>query len=211
MPVNVSLPTNVGGAPSGQSLVGTDAGAFNRSTPSSSGCRGGKGWRDCRTLRRASTLVYNRGLRAVRFRFRSRGGRENDLVAGLVDWCCSVLAGHGDQDWPQDTRTRERRGGPALKSNRPQRTIVLPAQSRADCRRARRPAPRTSCRRPARTPSCTDGNRPIYDFAAATDQVAAEIFDSCLDRPTLVVWLLDRTESAADLRRQVVPEVGRDL
>ena len=57
-------------------------------------------------------------------------------------------------------------------------------------------------------PFVTDGSRRIADFAAATDQVAAEIFDSCLDRPTLVVWLLDRTESAADLRRQVVRRLG---
>jgi len=46
-------------------------------------------------------------------------------------------------------------------------------------------------------------------FAAATDQVAAEIFDSCLDRPTLVVWLFDQTESAMDVRSQVAARLAQ--
>jgi von Willebrand factor type A domain len=47
-------------------------------------------------------------------------------------------------------------------------------------------------------------NGRFNSFDAATDQVAAEIFDSCLDRPTLVVWLLDRTESASEMRYKVI-------
>jgi von Willebrand factor type A domain-containing protein len=61
----------------------------------------------------------------------------------------------------------------------------------------RRPPPR------GHNPFVTDGTGRFADFGAATNLVAAEIFDSCLDRPTLVVWLIDATESAADLRRQV--------
>ncbi len=47
------------------------------------------------------------------------------------------------------------------------------------------------------------------NFEAATDQVAAEIFDSCLDQPTLVVWLLDRTDSATELRRHVTTRLAQ--
>ncbi len=49
-----------------------------------------------------------------------------------------------------------------------------------------------------------DSNGRFNSVGAATDQVAAEIFDSCLDRPTLVVWLFDRTESASELRYKVI-------
>ena len=55
----------------------------------------------------------------------------------------------------------------------------------------------------------SDSNGRFTSFEAATDRVAAEIFDSCLDRPTLVVWLLDRTDSATDLRHQVAGRLGQ--
>jgi hypothetical protein len=79
----------------------------------------------------------------------------------------------------------------------------------ADDLPAKRPAPR-------RVPPV--GQNPFVDgsatgrfisFAEATDQVAAEIFDSCLDRPTLVVWLIDRTDSATELRRQVTTRMAK--
>ena len=41
-------------------------------------------------------------------------------------------------------------------------------------------------------------------FEDATDYVASEIYDALEDRPTLVVWLFDRTASAADQREKVI-------
>jgi len=74
-------------------------------------------------------------------------------------------------------------------------------------------SPGSTPRRPLRVGEnpfvAADPSGRFTSFEAATDQVAAEIFDSCLDRPTMVVWLLDRTESATDLRRQVADRLAR--
>ncbi len=72
-----------------------------------------------------------------------------------------------------------------------------PAEAAATIHRAKQPPPL------GKNPFVTDGSGRFPTYGAATEQVAAEVFDSCLDRPTLVVWLLDRTESATEMRKQV--------
>ncbi len=54
-------------------------------------------------------------------------------------------------------------------------------------------------------PFVRSGSRDHWtSFEDATDHVAAEIYDAVEDRPTLVVWLFDRTASASDQREKVI-------